>query len=48
MRKSLFAIAGGAALGILTTAQVAGPLIAQEASQNASVYEQLDLFSAIF
>ena len=48
MRKSLFAIAGGAALGILTTAQVAGPLIAQEASQNASVYEQLDLFSDIF
>lgn len=48
MKKSLLAIAGGAVLGLLTTAQIAGPLVAQEAARNGSVYEQLDLFGDIF
>jgi carboxyl-terminal processing protease len=39
---------GGTAAGILLTTQIAGPLIAQENANNASVYEQLDLFGDIF
>jgi len=39
---------GGTVAGVLLTTQVAGPLIAQEASKSASVYEQLDLFGDIF
>ncbi len=48
MKKLMMSAAGGTALGLLVTTQVAGPLIAQEASQNSSVYEQLDLFGDIF
>jgi carboxyl-terminal processing protease len=48
MKKLLMAAAGGSVLGLVLTTQVAGPLIAQEAESNASVYEQLDLFGDIF
>jgi len=48
MKKLMMAAGGGTLLGLLVTTQVAGPLIAQEASQNSSVYEQLDLFGDIF
>ncbi len=48
MRKFVIAAAGGTVLGLLATTQIAGPLIAQEANQNASVYEQLDMFGDIF
>ena len=48
MKKLAIAAAGGAALGLVVTTQVAGPLIAQEATTNRSVYEQLDLFGDIF
>lgn len=39
---------GGTVAGALLTTQVAGPLIAQEATKSATVYEQLDLFGDIF
>ncbi|HEX9857960.1 MAG TPA: S41 family peptidase [Paracoccaceae bacterium] len=48
MRKFVMAALGGTVAGVLLTTQVAGPLIAQEASKSASVYEQLDLFGDIF
>lgn len=48
MKKLAFAAAAGSILGLVATTQVAGPLIAQESSNNASVYEQLDLFGDIF
>lgn len=48
MRKLAFAALGGAALGLVVTTQVAGPLIAQEAATSRSIYEQLDLFGDIF
>jgi len=48
MKTYLMAAAGGIVAGALITTQVAGPLIAQEADKNASVYEQLDLFGDIF
>ena len=48
MQKIFLAVAGGAALGVLATTQIAGPLIAQEAAQETSIYEQLDLFGDIF
>lgn len=48
MKKFMMAAAGGAILGLVTTTQVAGPLLAQEAARNTSVYEQLDLFGDIF
>ena len=48
MKKLVFAAAGGAALGLMATIQIAGPLVAQDAQQSASVYEQLDLFGDIF
>jgi carboxyl-terminal processing protease len=48
MKKFALAALGGTLAGVLLTTQVAGPLIAQEASSNASVYEQLDLFGDIF
>ncbi|MCX7302255.1 MAG: S41 family peptidase [Rhodobacterales bacterium] len=48
MKKFLVAAVGGSILGLVATTQIAGPLIAQEASDNASVYEQLDLFGDIF
>ena len=48
MRKFVFAALGGTAVAALLTTQVAGPLLAQEATKTASVYEQLDLFGDIF
>lgn len=48
MKRLLFAAIGGIAGGVLLSTQVAGPLLAQEAERNSSVYEQLDLFGDIF
>lgn len=48
MKKFAMAATGGILLGAIATTQIAGPLIAQEAENNASVYEQLDLFGDIF
>lgn len=48
MKKFAMAATGGILFGAIATTQIAGPLIAQEASNNASVYEQLDLFGDIF
>ncbi len=48
MKKLILAAVGGAAFGLVATTQVAGPLLAQEAQSNTSVYEQLDLFGDIF
>ncbi len=48
MKKSVMAAIGGTLAGALIATQVAGPLLAQEASRNSSVYEQLDLFGDIF
>lgn len=48
MKKFLLAAAGGSVLGLVATTQIAGPLVAQEAEANASIYEQLDLFGDIF
>ncbi len=44
----MLAAAGGILAGMLATTQIAGPLIAQEANNNRSVYQQLDLFGDIF
>ncbi len=48
MKKLILAAAGGAIAGLVVTTQIAGPLVAQEANENTSVYEQLDLFGDIF
>ncbi len=48
MKKMIIAAGGGAALGLLVTTQIAGPLLAQGAEKNATVYQQLDLFGDIF
>lgn len=48
MKKMIIAALCGTVAGGILTTQVAGPLIAQDASKNASVYEQLDLFGDIF
>ncbi len=48
MKKILAAALGGTLAGVLVTTQIAGPMIAQDATKNASVYEQLDLFGDIF
>ncbi|WP_370228551.1 S41 family peptidase [Cognatishimia sp.] len=48
MRRFVVAALGGTLAGILATTQVAGPLLAQDSADNASVYEQLDLFGDIF
>jgi len=48
MKKLMMAAAGGTLLGLVVTTQIAGPLVAQEAASNGSVYEQLDLFGDIF
>jgi carboxyl-terminal processing protease len=48
MKKFVMAALGGTVAGAVLTTQVAGPLIAQEASKDSSVYEQLDLFGDIF
>ncbi|QIE45444.1 S41 family peptidase [Pseudohalocynthiibacter aestuariivivens] len=48
MKKFLMAAAAGTLAGVVVTTQVAAPLLAQEATRNTSVYEQLDLFGDIF
>ena len=48
MNKVVMAIAGGILAGTLVTTQVAGPLLAQENTQKANIYQQLDLFGDIF
>ncbi|MEM6276347.1 MAG: S41 family peptidase [Pseudomonadota bacterium] len=48
MRKFILAAGIGVLAGGLTTTQVAGPLLAQQAEEQSSVYEQLDLFGDIF
>ncbi|MBF9044582.1 PDZ domain-containing protein [Rhodobacterales bacterium HKCCE4037] len=48
MNKFLMAAVGGIAGGVVVSTQIAGPLLAQEAANNTSVYEQLDLFGDIF
>ncbi len=48
MKKMIIAALCGSIAGGVITTQVAGPLIAQDATKNASVYEQLDLFGDVF
>ena len=48
MKKFVMAALGGTVAGVILTTQVAAPLLAQEASKNANIYEQLDLFGDIF
>ena len=48
MKKFLLAASTGAIAAALFTTQVAGPLLAQEAVPETTVYEQLDLFGDIF
>ena len=48
MKKFIMAAIGGTLAGAVLTTQVAGPIIAQDATKNANVYEQLDLFGDIF
>ena len=48
MKKFVMAALGGTLAGVVATTQIAGPLVAQEAGKQSSVYEQLDLFGDIF
>lgn len=48
MKQLMIAAVGGSLMGLIATTQIVGPLVAQEAQANASVYEQLDLFGDIF
>jgi carboxyl-terminal processing protease len=48
MKKYWIAATGGALAGVIFTAQLAAPLLAQEASPETTTYEQLDLFGDIF
>ncbi|MEO1959480.1 MAG: PDZ domain-containing protein, partial [Paracoccus sp. (in: a-proteobacteria)] len=48
MKHYLISGVGGVLAGALPTTQIAGPLVAQEAGKNASVYEQLELFGNVF
>ncbi len=48
MKRFLMAGVAGTLAGIIATTQIAGPLLAQEAENKATVYEQLDLFGDIF
>lgn len=48
MNKVLMAAIGGTVAGALLVTQFAGPLIAEEAGKNTSVYQQLDLFGDAF
>ncbi|MFN3276552.1 MAG: S41 family peptidase [Paracoccus sp. (in: a-proteobacteria)] len=48
MKHYLIAGIGGVLAGALVTTQIAGPLVAQEAGRNVSVYEQLELFGNVF
>jgi carboxyl-terminal processing protease len=48
MRRFFMAATGGILAGVLATTQITGPLLAQEDTGRANVYEQLDLFGDIF
>ncbi|CUJ97425.1 putative CtpA-like serine protease [Ruegeria denitrificans] len=48
MKKFVMAALAGTVAGVVATTQIAGPLLAQEAENNSSVYQQLDLFGDIF
>ena len=48
MKKFVMAALGGTLAGVVSTTQIAGPLIAQENASNTSVYQQLDLFGDVF
>jgi carboxyl-terminal processing protease len=48
MKKMVIAALCGTLAGAVLTTQVAGPMIAQDATKNAKVYEQLDLFGDVF
>ena len=48
MKKYVIAAISGTLAGVILSTQFAGPLIADEASQKKSTYEQLDLFGNIF
>ena len=48
MKKIWLAGVGGAVAGVLVSTQFAVPLLAQEADEQKSVYEELDLFGDIF
>lgn len=48
MKHYLIAGLGGVLAGALFTTQIAGPLVAQEADKNSSIYEQLELFGNVF
>ena len=48
MKKIWLAGIGGVLAGMLVSTQWAGPIVAQEAERNRTVYEQLDLFGDIF
>jgi carboxyl-terminal processing protease len=48
MKKHVMAALAGTVAGAVITTQIAGPLVAQEAAQESSVYDQLDLFGDIF
>ncbi len=48
MKKFVMAALGGTLAGAVLTTQIAGPLLAQSAERNTSVYEQLDLFGDVF
>ncbi|WP_372803245.1 S41 family peptidase [Paracoccus seriniphilus] len=48
MKHYLIAGLGGILAGAVVTTQLAGPLVAQEAGKNTSVYEQLELFGNVF
>lgn len=48
MKKHVIAALVGTVAGVVATTQIAGPLVAQEAVQESTVYDQLDLFGDIF
>ncbi|MEM9797781.1 MAG: S41 family peptidase [Pseudomonadota bacterium] len=48
MKKFALAAGVGVLAGIGATTQIAGPLLAQERADEATVYEQLDLFGIVF
>ena len=48
MKRLVMAALGGTLAGALAASQMAGPLMAQEAAPDSSLFEQLDLFGDIF
>lgn len=48
MKVQFLAGIGGALAGLLLTTQLAGPILAQQAEDSPSVYDQLDLFGNVF